>query len=613
MCVILPILGKVLSSHSSSTSMRVGIEFGLWSSGCAAVTLSLRFPHQQPTSHALIFFLSVCAAATCSVTFLFQSSSTLVLAWSQWEKRTEHGSSPPHAPRFRPAGFRGSRGAHDGSPAHKPQRSNHIFGTMLETDWFGRSMPGPGWWWNPRRRRGQPTATTWWRRTTNPWRRCSQRRSRSGRTPSRPSTTSGPAGHHVWPRRTYRHHPHCKASQLHHQTHWSMQTCAALVFLQEGLCEAVHVVRQPDENDTLTITKVEAGQVTVWSAGSLAASKNAKLDHQLTYSEFMYAKNLFLMAIDNAKWGDDTIDSFNWFFHNLDNHPMREEGDRGERELLLYTSRAHMDWHDKLMLHKAYNIATINEDLLAKIARELDSREVQANLKQVRILIHVSPTRLISFTASSCLTTPPNHVLSMLLLLMSNCRPCCCHCCYHHRGTAAAFPPPFCFACNGVVWLIQMDLTHANRFQPTDHGQQFTWDMRIRRPSWSASPRPAGSARAHAQHTTGRSPGENHHGAAAATIASGAALFATLNPCRPAQSALEPTKSAPTALPAMCRPCGIIQRLLNKSGQILCWDFQRPRGCLGKGHNHECLGCGDANHGAQECPLRQRTTSTPVK
>ncbi|KAG6370948.1 hypothetical protein JVT61DRAFT_10837 [Boletus reticuloceps] len=159
-------------------------------------------------------------------------------------------------------------------------------------------------------------------------------------------------------------------------------------FSREGLREAARAVRQSDENDTLAITKAEEGQVTVRSAGSLAASKNAKLDHQLTYSEFMYAKNLFLTAIDNAKWGDDAIDSFNWFFHNLDNHPMREEGDRGERALLLYASRARTDWHDKLVLRKAYNIATINEELLAKIARELDSREVRANLEQVRIPPH---------------------------------------------------------------------------------------------------------------------------------------------------------------------------------------------------------------------------------
>jgi hypothetical protein len=165
-------------------------------------------------------------------------------------------------------------------------------------------------------------------------------------------------------------------------------------FSREGLREAARVVRQSDDNDTLAVTKAEAGQVTVRSAGSLAASKNAKLDHQLTFSEFMYAKNLFLTAIDNAKWGDDTTDSFNWFFHNLDNHPMREEGDRGERALLFYASRARLDWHDKLTLRKAYNIGTINEDLLAKIAHELDSREVQTNLEQVRFPARVSHTKL---------------------------------------------------------------------------------------------------------------------------------------------------------------------------------------------------------------------------
>ena len=86
-------------------------------------------------------------------------------------------------------------------------------------------------------------------------------------------------------------------------------------------------MRQSDKNDTLAVSKLEEGQVMVHSAGSLTASKNAKLDHQLSYIEFMYAKNLFLTAIENVKWGDDVIDSFNWFFHNLDNHTMQEEGE----------------------------------------------------------------------------------------------------------------------------------------------------------------------------------------------------------------------------------------------------------------------------------------------
>jgi hypothetical protein len=103
-----------------------------------------------------------------------------------------------------------------------------------------------------------------------------------------------------------------------------MQACPTLVLLQGRIARTV---RQSDENDTLAITKAEEGQVIVQSARSLTASKNAKLDHQLSFSKFMYVKNLFLTAIDNAKWGDDTTDTFNWFFHKLDNHSMWEEGE----------------------------------------------------------------------------------------------------------------------------------------------------------------------------------------------------------------------------------------------------------------------------------------------
>ena len=84
----------------------------------------------------------------------------------------------------------------------------------------------------------------------------------------------------------------------------------------------------------------------------------------------------------------------NWFFHNWDNHPIWEEGDWGERALLLYTSRTCLDWHNKLVLHKAYNIATINEDLLAEIACELDIREVWANIEQVCISMCTNHMRL---------------------------------------------------------------------------------------------------------------------------------------------------------------------------------------------------------------------------
>ena len=63
------------------------------------------------------------------------------------------------------------------------------------------------------------------------------------------------------------------------------------------------MVRRSDKNETLAITQAAEGNITVRSANSLTASKNAKLDHQLTYVKFTFAKNHFLTAIESAKWG----------------------------------------------------------------------------------------------------------------------------------------------------------------------------------------------------------------------------------------------------------------------------------------------------------------------
>ncbi|KAH0840181.1 hypothetical protein J3R83DRAFT_1167 [Lanmaoa asiatica] len=106
----------------------------------------------------------------------------------------------------------------------------------------------------------------------------------------------------------------------------------------------------------------------VRAANSLTASKNAKLDHQLPFSEFLFARNHFLMAIQNAKWGDPTVDAFNWFFHNIENHTIQYA--------LIGTTNSRQC--------KAYNIGTIKDELIDRIARELDSKDVRSNLEQVR-------------------------------------------------------------------------------------------------------------------------------------------------------------------------------------------------------------------------------------
>ncbi|KAL4067456.1 hypothetical protein V8B97DRAFT_2025034 [Scleroderma yunnanense] len=97
------------------------------------------------------------------------------------------------------------------------------------------------------------------------------------------------------------------------------------------------------QNKTLAITQATEGNVAVQAANSLIAFKNTKLDHCLSYAEYMFAKNHFLMAIENAKW---------------------DTGDWG---------KCGIDCHNKAMQKKAYNISIINEEFMTKITQELDA------------------------------------------------------------------------------------------------------------------------------------------------------------------------------------------------------------------------------------------------
>ncbi|KAI6145094.1 hypothetical protein BKA82DRAFT_89343, partial [Pisolithus tinctorius] len=145
-------------------------------------------------------------------------------------------------------------------------------------------------------------------------------------------------------------------------------------FMRQGLQEAAQTVRRLEENDMLAITQAAEGNIMLHTTNSLTASKNAKPDHGLTFAKYMYTKNHFLMCIENVGWGNQLVDAFNWFFHRIDNHCLRDRGECGERTLLHYASKVRQDWHNKAARNQAYNIGVINEDLLADIGHDLDTR-----------------------------------------------------------------------------------------------------------------------------------------------------------------------------------------------------------------------------------------------
>ncbi|KAL4063826.1 hypothetical protein J3A83DRAFT_4104204, partial [Scleroderma citrinum] len=87
----------------------------------------------------------------------------------------------------------------------------------------------------------------------------------------------------------------------------------------------------------------------------------------LSFLKYMFAKNHFMSVIENAKWRDEVVNAYNWFFHNLDNHQLHQKGDCRECTLVTYASQVHQDWHDRATWKEAYNIGLINEELLASI------------------------------------------------------------------------------------------------------------------------------------------------------------------------------------------------------------------------------------------------------
>ncbi|KAG6326141.1 hypothetical protein ID866_12948 [Astraeus odoratus] len=114
-------------------------------------------------------------------------------------------------------------------------------------------------------------------------------------------------------------------------------------FTRDGSCKVARTVHQSDESKMLAITQASEGNITVQAANSLTTLKNVKLDHHPAYGENMSAKNHFLVTIKNSRWGNKVVDTLNWFFHNLDSHPLHEEGPQGEYALLLYASQICQD------------------------------------------------------------------------------------------------------------------------------------------------------------------------------------------------------------------------------------------------------------------------------
>ncbi|KAL4076157.1 hypothetical protein J3A83DRAFT_4370357 [Scleroderma citrinum] len=170
-----------------------------------------------------------------------------------------------------------------------------------------------------------------------------------------------------------------------------------------------------EKTEPLTIAQEDEGSITLKPAHAVGPSKNARLNALLPFTDFLFAKNIFLCCIEEVKWGNVVVDSFNWFFHRLKVHDLQQE-----------------DWHDKMTQKCGYNIVNINENLLNKIAWQLDSKDVQTGLSKPHQNSHAlafEPTLALALPLALALALAWPFILFIFLA------PLCSH------SLPTSFPP----------------------------------------------------------------------------------------------------------------------------------------------------------------------------
>ncbi|KAG1784355.1 uncharacterized protein HD556DRAFT_1315152 [Suillus plorans] len=143
-------------------------------------------------------------------------------------------------------------------------------------------------------------------------------------------------------------------------------------FSPEGCKEAMKMSRSMAD-DTFSLAKLN-DQLTIRPSSAFKASRSAIPDHELSFSVFLRAKNLFLTQANAAKWPQTHLDALALFFWHLENHSIRNNSELGDLVIMHYASRVCLDWHDHLKRDKGFNIGIINETLLRSINEEIWDR-----------------------------------------------------------------------------------------------------------------------------------------------------------------------------------------------------------------------------------------------
>jgi len=154
-------------------------------------------------------------------------------------------------------------------------------------------------------------------------------------------------------------------------------------FSPDGCSDAAN--QRSSANDSYGISKSDADLVVLKPVSSVRASRKALRDEDLSWDQMEIASTLCLRHLRQLHWPEPATDALAIFWYNLQNHELRSRPN-GQRVLLEYQARARREWHAALeRKDEGFNISIIDNDLLAKITREIFELDCEATLREVRL------------------------------------------------------------------------------------------------------------------------------------------------------------------------------------------------------------------------------------
>ncbi|KIK81459.1 hypothetical protein PAXRUDRAFT_15231 [Paxillus rubicundulus Ve08.2h10] len=105
----------------------------------------------------------------------------------------------------------------------------------------------------------------------------------------------------------------------------------------------IHPPSQDVADNTFGISKIN-DMLAVHPIASVKASHNVLPDHELTFPEFLSARNCFLDHAKKANWLMTNLDALAKFFWFLETYPSAQLP-LGEKTILTYALCVRLDWH----------------------------------------------------------------------------------------------------------------------------------------------------------------------------------------------------------------------------------------------------------------------------